>query len=122
MRTLSRKSAYAGVVSAALTVAMVALAEPAAAADVTAAYSHDPTTCATNQGWMGWLPDDAPLSALTLPGTHDSGASRSGGVIALAQSLTLLEQLNAGIRAWDIRLGQDPVDGRLKIYHGVAEQ
>ncbi|RSM36453.1 hypothetical protein DMA12_40200 [Amycolatopsis balhimycina DSM 5908] len=120
MKKLTRMSMFAGVTSAVVSTTLLALALPAAAADATAAYSHDSTTGATNQGWMGWLPDSAPLSELTLPGTHDSGASRSGGDIALTQSMTLGEQLNAGIRAWDIRLGE--ADGRLKVYHGVVSQ
>jgi 1-phosphatidylinositol phosphodiesterase len=101
---------------------MLALALPAAAADATAAYSHDSTTGATNQGWMGWLPNNALLSELTLPGTHDSGASRLGDDSVVTQSMALADQLNAGIRAWDIRLGKDPIDNRLKIYHNFVWQ
>src|SRR5262249_15896558 len=121
MRTLFRKSAFVGVMSAVLTAGMVALALPAAAPDAPAAYSPDSPPRAHNQGWMGWLANNAPLSTLTLPGTHDSGASRAGGDPTLTQSMTLSAQLMAGIRAWDIRLDKAP-DGKLRIAHGIIPQ
>lgn len=121
MKTLIRRSASAGVTAVVVTAGALALALPAAAADVTAAYSHDSTTGATNQGWMAWLPDNAPLSELTLPGTHDSGSYRFGGDIAFTQSMTLNDQLYAGVRAWDIRLGK-AIDDRLRVYHGDVLQ
>lgn len=38
-----------------------------------------------------------------IPATHDSGASLAGGDAVLTQSLSLANQLNSGIRGWDIR-------------------
>lgn len=120
MKRLFRTSAQAVTLVAALLAASLALAAPASA-HRTDSYSHDSTTGATNDGWMGWLPDGALLSELSLPGTHDTGAYRTGGDSVLTQSMSLQAQLNAGIRVWDIRLGEDS-DGRLKIYHGVSKQ
>jgi 1-phosphatidylinositol phosphodiesterase len=71
------------------------------------AYSHDSSTGETHVDWMSVLPDSLHLSQLSIPGTHDSGASVSGGDIAFTQSMTIADQLNTGIRAFDIRLGQD---------------
>jgi hypothetical protein len=53
--------------------------------------------------WMGDLPDDLPISAISVPGTHDTMA-RFGGPAPRCQTLTLEKQLNAGVRAFDIRL------------------
>ena len=67
--------------------------------------------------WMARLPDDAPLSGLTIPGTHDSGARFGGGapvvdfVTALwvqAQNWTVTQQLDAGVRFLDVRCHAEP--------------
>lgn len=69
--------------------------------------------------WMGWVPDDIRVSQLSIPATHDSMALY-GGVSAECQSLNLSEQLQAGIRWFDIRAQHD--SDRLEIYHGVFYQ
>ncbi|HWS32733.1 MAG TPA: hypothetical protein VN408_08315, partial [Actinoplanes sp.] len=38
----------------------------------------------------------------------------------ITQSLSLVNQLNSGIRGWDIRRGRE--SGRLKIFHGAVRQ
>jgi len=75
--------------------------------------------------WMARLADDAPLSGITLPGTHDSGA-RFGGVAPVVdfvtalwvqcQNWTVTQQLNAGIRFLDVRCHAEP-NGTLRIHH-----
>ncbi len=72
--------------------------------------------------WMSRLSDDAKLSELSLPGTHDSGAlydSLSFG-FAKCQSWRLADQLRAGIRFLDIRCRR--VDDHLLVYHGIIDQ
>ncbi|WP_405497446.1 phosphatidylinositol-specific phospholipase C [Streptomyces sp. NBC_00096] len=91
-----------------------------ALADHTAGYSHDGSTGLTSTDWMARLPGSTLLSEISIPGTHDSGASLFGGDIAFTQSMDLATQLQSGIRAWDIRLGES--SGRLEIYHGIARQ
>lgn len=57
--------------------------------------------------WMASIPGGAYISALNVPGTHDSGLSlASAGVSAFAQcqKLTITQQLEAGVRFFDIRL------------------
>jgi 1-phosphatidylinositol phosphodiesterase len=76
-------------------------------------------------GWMAQLADDAPLSCITIPGTHDSGA-RFGGVAPVVdfvtalwvqcQNWTVTQQLNAGVRFLDVRCHTEP-DGTLRIHH-----
>ena len=79
---------------------------------------------------MARLPDDAPLSGLTIPGTHDSGA-RFGGVAPVsdfvtalwvqAQNWTVTQQLNAGVRFLDVRCHAEP-DGTLRIHHLFVDE
>ncbi|MDC0708612.1 phosphatidylinositol-specific phospholipase C domain-containing protein [Stigmatella sp. ncwal1] len=55
---------------------------------------------------MSWIPDSTSIAALSVPGTHDTMALAPKIVVDLwtqTQSLSLLSQLNAGIRALDIR-------------------
>ncbi|KAK7899213.1 hypothetical protein WMY93_020066 [Mugilogobius chulae] len=54
--------------------------------------------------WMKPIPDDALISGLTIPGTHES-LSRFGGALAACQVWTLEEQLKAGVRYLDIYVG-----------------
>ncbi|KAL7283011.1 hypothetical protein ACG7TL_002435 [Trametes sanguinea] len=67
------------------------------------------------------MPDSLPLSALVLPGTHDTMAFY-GWPISQCQSpyTPLQDQLHSGIRVLDVRLAV--VDGRLISYHGIFPQ
>lgn len=69
--------------------------------------------------WMGELDDAKFLSELSVPGTHDT-MSRYGGWPVYCQSLTLGLQLQAGIRAFDIRLRH--VNDLFAIHHGPTFQ
>jgi 1-phosphatidylinositol phosphodiesterase len=80
--------------------------------------------------WMARLADHAPLSAITIPGTHDSGARFGGAapvvdfVTALwvqAQNWTVTQQLNAGVRFLDVRCHAEP-DGTLRIHHLFVDE
>ena len=58
------------------------------------------------KNWMGDMPGDRPISWLTIPGTHDSGARYDTPLFsntANAQDLTIAEQLAIGVRFLDIR-------------------
>lgn len=113
-------TARAGVLLTALASVSLAVTGPAAAEE-TLGYSHDSTIGMTNTDWMNKLPGSTPLSELSVPGTHDSGAYLVGGDETRTQSMTLSTQLQSGIRAWDIRLRLDD-DGRLTVYHGIIRQ
>ncbi len=74
-------------------------------------------------GWMGYLvaENDALLSAITIPGTHDSGTSGLNSLTASwCQSMTIQQQIEAGIRFLDIRLVPEGQDFR--IWHGDYEE
>lgn len=79
--------------------------------------------------WMNLLPDEMPVSRINLPGTHDSGSYNPDAKtsittsIAKTQEYNIPEQLNAGVRVFDIRLGaiymsddKHPLD--LMVHHG----
>ncbi|XP_037329225.2 1-phosphatidylinositol phosphodiesterase [Pungitius pungitius] len=69
--------------------------------------------------WMASIPDDQPLSEVTMPGTHNTMALY-GGVYAECQTWSLASQLRAGVRFLDIRVRH--VKGNLTIHHGVSYQ
>lgn len=69
-----------------------------------------------SENWMKDLPDEALLSEVVLPGTHDSATQYAQlAFFSKCQSLGFREQLDAGYRYLDIRLG----DGEgLPLMHG----
>ncbi len=72
----------------------------------------------SSPGWMAAQPDDVNLTALTLPGTHDTMALYEPAAgTAKAQTLDLADQYAAGIRYVDIRCVD--VDDAFQIYHGT---
>ena len=86
-------------------------------------------TKAGDNNWITQLPDNAYASQLSIPGTHDA-ATGDGTVFSLGktQSLSLQEQWNMGIRAFDLRPGYKRVrkgifkyENELHIYHGIVE-
>lgn len=82
-----------------------------------------PIRCPKGQeeSWMAQLEDSRSLATLSIPGTHDSGALYSiGGVFGKCQTLHIRQQLDIGVRFFDLRLRL--VDDRLDIYHNFVEQ
>ena len=75
-------------------------------------YSPSSTPLALQ--WMKYYSDvlgKLTLTGMTLPGTHDSGTYDPVSVIGKqwiqTQNLSLLDQLNRGIRVLDLRIGQN---------------
>ena len=68
---------------------------------------------------MGTVDESLPLWSLTIPGTHDTLA-RFGGDLAICQSLSLPEQLEAGVRFLDVRARH--LKNKLPIHHGILYQ
>uniref|UniRef100_A0A8C7TQW9 Phosphatidylinositol-specific phospholipase C X domain-containing protein n=1 Tax=Oncorhynchus mykiss TaxID=8022 RepID=A0A8C7TQW9_ONCMY len=70
--------------------------------------------------WMASIPDDQLLSAVTIPGTHES-LTLYGGPLIQCQAWTLENQLKAGLRYIDLRIEAsifhntlDVMDGHIK--------
>ncbi|XP_062291383.1 1-phosphatidylinositol phosphodiesterase-like [Scomber scombrus] len=53
---------------------------------------------------MKSIPDDTPISAISIPGTHKS-LSLYGGVLIQCQVWTLDQQLKVGLRYFDVHAG-----------------
>lgn len=69
--------------------------------------------------WMKHIAGSTAMCQLSIPGTHDSGATR-GGAALQTQGCGIDTQLQLGIRAFDIRLQKK--DGKLGIFHSNAFQ
>lgn len=75
--------------------------------------------------WMVQSVDvNAYLSSLTIPGTHDSGATKDSPLVAAdtakAQTLSIKAQLELGVRFLDLRFA--PFNGELQVFHGPVLQ
>lgn len=69
--------------------------------------------------WMGNLSDRLTLTEMNIPATHDSAACyASFSFISKTQSLTVPEQLNAGVRCFDFRFSYD--NGTFFAKHSIA--
>jgi len=78
---------------------------------------------ADNADWMRPLDGRQSLANLSIPGSHDSGARYNLCHLpdsARCQTLSIADQLDAGVRFLDIRCKL--THGRLAIYHGCANQ
>jgi 1-phosphatidylinositol phosphodiesterase len=76
------------------------------------------TTAST---WMSSLADSATLNGLTIPGSHDCGATYSvGDLSGKCQDASIAEQLNYGVRYFDVRLKLS--GSSLYVYHGFINE
>ena len=80
-----------------------------------------------SEDWMAQLPDDAVLSSVNLPGSHDAGTAAivEDGIPQVSftscQKYYYEEQLNVGVRSFDIRcnaLSDDAALSDVIIIHG----
>lgn len=73
------------------------------------------------QNWMRALHDSTPLSAVSIPGTHNSPTCYKALPSVRCQAVSPLEQLRNGVRFFDIRVqpGNDLKDSTLNLVHGV---
>lgn len=73
--------------------------------------------------WMGELNDHTLLSSLSIPGTHNSPTYRHAPPSVRCQAASVRQQLNNGVRFFDIRLHpqypQDPARDELVLVHSV---
>lgn len=78
--------------------------------------SERPVTDARD--WMAFMDDSTPLTMLTIPGTHDSAAYTVSYPFVTTQRLDILEQLDSGIRYFDLRCGLR--NDILEMVHGPS--
>jgi 1-phosphatidylinositol phosphodiesterase len=68
--------------------------------------------------WMGDIPDDAAVTTLSIPGTHNSCCVNGLLGVGKTQNLDLPDQLRSGIRFLDIRLAHH--QDNLCVHHDVV--
>ncbi len=76
---------------------------------------------ADHADWMAALPGDTPLRDVSIPGTHDSATGILGSFgteIVRTQSMSLRQQLDAGVRALDIRCWLE--HDTFEMHHGIV--
>lgn len=76
--------------------------------------------------WMSTIPGNTWLHGLSIPGAHDAATSSVSNSSARCQSKNINEQLEAGVRAFDIRvpyigLSKAPTTETVTIYHGMVD-
>lgn len=69
-------------------------------------------TQANSERWMSYLPDKTPLTTISIPGTHNSGANYGDVNFVKCQRLTIADQLRIGVRFLDLRVSEN-----LNIFH-----
>ena len=82
-------------------------------------YCDKSTPSITFPNWMSFLNNEAELKDLTIPGTHESCALH-GIFFAINQTWSLENQLNAGIRFFDLRMRL--YYNTLRAHHGMINQ
>ncbi len=68
---------------------------------------------------MEGLPDSLDIRSMSIPGTHDSCTFNASSSLSKCQSVNLEEQLEMGIRFFDLR--PILVSGVLKMFHGIDD-
>ncbi|WP_433532951.1 phosphatidylinositol-specific phospholipase C [Micromonospora sp. CA-263727] len=119
-----RRRAAAGLVATLLAATGTLAAPPTPALAADPAYRSLST--ASNPDWMRRLPDGASLAALSLPGTHDTLSIHGGAWTQTQENYgnsagTLAAQLDAGVRAIDIRARINS-GNTFTIHHGATYQ
>ena len=72
----------------------------------------------SHPSWLRGVPQDTPVTALSIPGTHNSCCNQGPLGFAKTQNLDLADQLDAGVRFFDIRLTH--CQDNLCVHHDVV--
>lgn len=73
------------------------------------------------KSWMSQLPSSTPLTALSIPGTHNSPCYFHALPSVRCQAVSIAQQLSNGIRFLDIRVqpSTNPDNDKLILVHGA---
>ncbi|KAI0161122.1 PLC-like phosphodiesterase [Hypoxylon sp. FL1284] len=69
--------------------------------------------------WMRELRDDCPLSALSIPGTHNSPTCHMALPSVRCQAVNVREQLDNGVRFFDVRVNVNSGSSELALVHSA---
>lgn len=80
----------------------------------------DGTAVDGSADWMRRLNDEQPLNEIALPGTHNSAAVYTPyAFFTKCQAMSIREQLEAGFRYLDLRLGATEARDGFRLLHGA---
>ena len=80
-----------------------------------------PNEQTTGNNWITPLDDNIYVQQLSIPGAHDAAAnSTSLAGIGVTQGLTLQEQWDLGIRAFDLRAAWHTTNDEMWLWHGIT--
>ncbi len=116
-RTSWNRASWAGT---ALLSAALAVAPPAHAEN--GGFSTATVAAIDHANWMSRIAGDTPLRDLSIPGTHDTATGILGSFgteIVRTQSMSLQQQLDAGVRALDIRCWLE--HDTFQMHHGIVD-
>jgi 1-phosphatidylinositol phosphodiesterase len=83
------------------------------------AFHYNYSALPSQSSWMSTLDDQTPLNHLSIPGTHAS-AGRVQHLPYQSQTLTLRQQLDAGVRFLDFAVREQGND--VFVYHAGRAQ
>ena len=79
-------------------------------------------TSHSQNNWLSKIEDSREIANISIPGTHNSATGdklKYGIGLGVTQRLSIEEQWDMGIRAFDLR--PDIKDGEMNIYHGALK-
>ncbi|MFF2147519.1 phosphatidylinositol-specific phospholipase C domain-containing protein [Kitasatospora sp. NPDC058190] len=125
LRRLTRTAMVTAVATLALAVAPLAVPHAALAEGTDNRDAFQNLGSADQQDWMGKVGATTPLTAMSIPGTHETLAVHGGSSAQTQQDFgdsaaTLSAQLDRGIRAVDIRVRI--INDKFVIHHGPFYQ
>jgi 1-phosphatidylinositol phosphodiesterase len=83
------------------------------------AYAHQSSAVASNPDWMKFVDGNKRISELSIPGTHDTMSIKSGAIWQ-NQTMSLSQQLESGLRVFDMRTRH--IDNKFRMHHGIIAQ
>ncbi|BFV60680.1 hypothetical protein KCMC57_up57840 [Kitasatospora sp. CMC57] len=125
LRCLARTATVTAVATLALVVAPLAAPHTAVAEGRDNRDAFQNLGSADQQDWMGKVGATTPLTAMSIPGTHETLAIHGGSSVQTQQDFgdsaaTLTAQLDRGIRSVDIRVRI--INDKFVIHHGASYQ
>lgn len=80
-----------------------------------------PTEEVTGNNWITPLDNNIYVQQLSIPGAHDAAANSTSLLgIGVTQGLTIQEQFDLGIRAFDLRPAWRSLYGEMWLWHGIT--
>ncbi|MEX6314411.1 hypothetical protein AB6G19_12375 [Providencia manganoxydans] len=72
--------------------------------------------------WLKYINDNRSITELSIPGTHDAMTALCDSAYYKTQHLSLIEQLNIGVRFFDLRITRDLVAAHREWISDISAQ